>query len=105
MASKLTQENRAEFKRYKEDVRKEGKPFFPYAIWHDTVMSLVVVVVVIGLAVIWKWTTPGDHTGFSPTGSTDHPDQAGWDVVASARSLTSSAISLMIRFRSKSLGV
>src|SRR5436190_17759790 len=46
--------------------------------FHDTVMSLVVVVVIIGLAVIWKWTTPGAHTGFGPTGSTDHPDQAGW---------------------------
>ena len=34
-----------------------------------------------------------------------HPGQAGCDVVASARSLTSSAISPMIRLRSKSLGV
>ena len=40
-----------EFKRYKEDVKKRGKPFFPYAMFHDTVMSLVVVVVIIGLAV------------------------------------------------------
>src|SRR6266436_4650084 len=56
-------ERRAGFKRYKEDVRKRGKPFYPYAMFHDTVMSLVVVVVIIGLAVIWKWTTPGDHTG------------------------------------------
>ena len=52
-----------EFARYKEDVQKRGKPFFPYAMFHDTVMSLVVVVVIIGLACIWKWTTPGDHTG------------------------------------------
>ena len=48
MASKLQQERRAEFKRYKEDVAKEGKPFFPYAILHDTIMSLVVVAVIIG---------------------------------------------------------
>jgi menaquinol-cytochrome c reductase cytochrome b/c subunit len=54
---------RAEFKRYKEDVQKRGKPFFPHAMFHDTVMSLIVVVVIIGLACIWKWTTPGDHTG------------------------------------------
>jgi menaquinol-cytochrome c reductase cytochrome b/c subunit len=27
------------------------------------VMSLVVVLVIVGLAVIWKWTIPGDHTG------------------------------------------
>ena len=57
MASKLQQEKRAEFKRYKEDVAKEGKPFFPYAMYHDTIMSLVVVVVIIGLAVIWKFTS------------------------------------------------
>ncbi len=29
---------------------------------HDTIMSLVVVVVIIGLAVVWKLTIPGDHT-------------------------------------------
>src|SRR5580765_1764697 len=56
-------ERRAQFAKYKEDVKKRGKPFYPYAMFHDTVMSLVVVVVIIGLAVIWKWTTPGDHTG------------------------------------------
>src|SRR5437763_1354694 len=46
--------------------------------FHDTVMSLVVVVVIIGLAVIWKWTTPGAHTGIDPHGTTSNPDQAGW---------------------------
>ena len=63
MASKLQQEKRAEFKRYKEDVKKEGKPFFPYAIYHDTIMSLVVVAVIIGLAVIWKYTNDGTDIG------------------------------------------
>ena len=29
---------------------------------HDTIMSLVVVVVIIGLAVVWKYTIPGNHT-------------------------------------------
>jgi menaquinol-cytochrome c reductase cytochrome b/c subunit len=57
------QAKRAEFARYKADVQKRGKPFFPYAMFHDTVMSLVVVCVIVVLAVIWKWTTPGDHTG------------------------------------------
>ena len=41
--SKLRREQRAEFDRYKDDVKREGKPFFPYAMWHDTMMSLVVV--------------------------------------------------------------
>ena len=51
------------FKQYKEDVKERGKPFFPFAMWHDTVMSFVVVLVIIGLAVVWKWSVPGDHTG------------------------------------------
>jgi ubiquinol-cytochrome c reductase cytochrome b subunit/menaquinol-cytochrome c reductase cytochrome b/c subunit len=50
-------ERRAEFHRYKEDVKKRGKPFYPYAMFHDTVMSLVVVCVIVGLAAIWKWTS------------------------------------------------
>ena len=37
-------ERRAGFQRYKEDVKKRGKPFYPFAMFHDTVMSLVVVV-------------------------------------------------------------
>jgi menaquinol-cytochrome c reductase cytochrome b/c subunit len=57
------QARRAQFAKYKEDVKKRGKPFYPYAMFHDTVMSLVVVVVIVALAVVWKWTTPGDHTG------------------------------------------
>jgi quinol---cytochrome c reductase cytochrome c subunit, bacillus type len=54
-------ENRAQFKRYKEDVRKRGKPFYPFAMFHDTVMSLVVVIVIVGLAIIWKWTSWAPH--------------------------------------------
>ena len=63
MASKLQKQNRAQHKRYKEDVEKEGKPFFPYAIYHDTIMSLVVVAVIIALAVIWKLTADGTQAG------------------------------------------
>jgi quinol---cytochrome c reductase cytochrome c subunit, bacillus type len=57
------QARRAQHAKYKEDVQKRGKPFFPFAMFHDTVMSLVVVIVIIALACVWKWTTPGDHTG------------------------------------------
>jgi len=60
------QARRAQHARYKEDVQRKGKPFYPYAMFHDTVMSLVVVCVIVALAVIWKWTTPGDHTGTEP---------------------------------------
>jgi menaquinol-cytochrome c reductase cytochrome b/c subunit len=52
---------RAEFARYKADVKARGKPFYPYAMFHDTIMSLVVVVVIICLAVLWKWTAWAPH--------------------------------------------
>jgi mono/diheme cytochrome c family protein len=48
-------ERRSGFQRYKQDVKKRGKPFYPYAMFHDTVMSLAVVLVITGLAVIWKY--------------------------------------------------
>ena len=56
MANRRVQERRAAFKRYKEDVDQRGKPFFPFAMFHDTVMSLVVVCVIIGLACVWFFT-------------------------------------------------
>jgi mono/diheme cytochrome c family protein len=59
-------DRRAEFKRYKGDVQKRGKSFFPFAMFHDTVMSLVVVVVIVTLAAIWKLTA--HHHGGSYTG-------------------------------------
>src|SRR4051795_6662298 len=55
------EEFRAEFARYKADVKTRGKPFYPYAMFHDTIMSLVVVCTIIGLAVIWKWSAWGPH--------------------------------------------
>ena len=63
MASKAKQQQRAAFKRYKEDVEKEGQPFFPYAMFHDTIMSLVVVAVIIGLSFLWKYTADGTEAG------------------------------------------
>ena len=56
MTTRGLEERRAEHARYKEDVKKRGKPFFPYAMFHDTVMSLVVVCVIVALAFIWKFT-------------------------------------------------
>jgi menaquinol-cytochrome c reductase cytochrome b/c subunit len=56
------EKERAYFKRYKEDVRREGKQFFPYAMFHDTVMSLVVVCVIVGLACVWYFTS-GEEAG------------------------------------------
>ena len=62
-------EQREQFKRYKEDVEKRGKAFYPFAMFHDTVMSLVVVSVIVGLACIWYFTTseqPGDSGILGP---------------------------------------
>jgi menaquinol-cytochrome c reductase cytochrome b/c subunit len=58
-------ERRAGFQKYKDDVKARGKPFYPYAMFHDTVMSLVVVGVIIGLACVWYFTTG------------ENPDQCG----------------------------
>ncbi|GIU93742.1 MAG: hypothetical protein KatS3mg012_0199 [Gaiellaceae bacterium] len=55
--------NREGFARYKDDVRKEGKPFFPYGLFHDTVMSLVVVGVIVALAIIWYVDADGTEAG------------------------------------------
>jgi menaquinol-cytochrome c reductase cytochrome b/c subunit len=56
MASRRLEERRIAFQRYKEDVKRDGKPFYPYAMFHDTVMSLVVVGVIVGLAFVWHYT-------------------------------------------------
>jgi menaquinol-cytochrome c reductase cytochrome b/c subunit len=50
-------ERRAQFQKYKQDVKERGKPFYPYAMFHDTVMSLVVVSVIVGLACVWYFTS------------------------------------------------
>src|SRR5712692_3156526 len=65
MASKI-EERRAAFQRYKQDVKERGKPFYPYAMFHDTVMSLVVVATITVLAIIWKWTLPDQHDPTRP---------------------------------------
>jgi hypothetical protein len=57
---------RAEHQRYKEDVKKEGKSFYPFAMFADTTMSFVVVAVIIALACVWKFTSGED------------PEQVGW---------------------------
>jgi menaquinol-cytochrome c reductase cytochrome b/c subunit len=69
VSSSAKERRRAEFKRYKDDVRKYGKPFHPYAMLHDTIMSLVVVAVIIALACVWYFTSgkePGDSGILGP---------------------------------------
>jgi menaquinol-cytochrome c reductase cytochrome b/c subunit len=64
MASDRLVQRRKVFQQYKADVKERGKPFYPYAMFHDTLMSLVVVAVIIGLAIIWKFTAHGSEAGW-----------------------------------------
>ena len=87
MASRRIEERRAFHKRYKEDVERTGKPFFPHAMFHDTVMSLVVVGVIIGLACVWYFTAEGSndpgwlgphYTEKADPGTTDFVPRPDW---------------------------
>ena len=55
-------DQREQFDRYKADVERRGKAFYPHAMFHDTVMSLVVVSVIAALAAIWYFTS-GEEAG------------------------------------------
>jgi mono/diheme cytochrome c family protein len=79
-------EKRAEFARYKADVKARGKPFYPYAMFHDTIMSLVVVCTIIGLAVIWKW------SAWAPGHDPTHPGILGPEIDAPANPGTTSFV-------------
>jgi quinol---cytochrome c reductase cytochrome c subunit, bacillus type len=57
------EERRRLFEKYKRDVKSRGKPFFPNAMFHDTVMSLVVVSIIIVLAIVWHETANGEKAG------------------------------------------
>lgn len=81
MASRRIQERRAQHKRYKEDVEREGKPFFPHAMFHDTVMSLVVVGVIIGLATVWYLDADGTEPGFLGPHYTEEADPGTTDFI------------------------
>ena len=86
MARDLGELNREEFANYKDDVKKEGKGFFPFAMWHDTVMSLVVVSVITALAAIWYFDADGTESGIlgpwytepAEPGTTDFIPRPDW---------------------------
>ena len=64
-------DQRKQFELYKKDVERRGKAFYPYAMFHDTVMSLVVVTVIVGLACVWYFTADeaSEPDGASTSGS------------------------------------
>jgi hypothetical protein len=74
MGTPLKDRNRAMHKRYKEDVEREGKSFFPYAVLHDSIISLVVVAVIIVLAVVWHETADGTEAGILGPWYTEEAD-------------------------------
>ena len=74
-------ERRRQFEAYKDDVEKRGKSFFPHAMFHDTVMSLVVVSVIIGLAVVWHETADGTEAGILGPEYTEKADPASVSVI------------------------
>jgi len=51
--------------------KREGHAFFPYAMFHDVVVNLLVVLIIVAMAVIWH-ATAGPITGAHPQG------QNGW---------------------------
>lgn len=81
MARDLGELNREDLARYKDDVKKEGKPFFPRALFHDTVMSLVVVLVIVGLTVIWYYDADGTKAGILGPWYTEPADPGTTDFI------------------------
>jgi menaquinol-cytochrome c reductase cytochrome b/c subunit len=86
VARDLGELNREEYARYKDDVKKEGKAFFPFAMLHDTIMGFVVVLVIIGLAVVWYYDAEGTEAGVlgpwyeepAAPGTTDFVPRPDW---------------------------
>ena len=64
------EERRAAHQQYKKDVKARGKPFYPFAMFHDTVMSLFVVCLIVAMTVVWKFTADeaSDPEGASSSG-------------------------------------
>jgi menaquinol-cytochrome c reductase cytochrome b/c subunit len=65
--SRRVETRRRQFQQYKADVKSRGKPFHPYAMFHDTIMSLVVVSVIVGLTILWKFTADESTDGGEST--------------------------------------
>ena len=55
-------ERREAYQREYQFQKKTGKPFFPNAVFHDTITSLVIVGIIMGLSILW-------HSGFGPVPS------------------------------------
>jgi quinol---cytochrome c reductase cytochrome c subunit, bacillus type len=81
MARDLGERNREWNARYKDDVKKEGKSFYPFAMLHDTIMGLVALGVIIALAVIWYYDADGVEPGVLGPWYTEPADPGTTDFV------------------------
>ena len=70
MPRMTARERREAYQREHDFQTRTGKPFFPYAIFHDTVTSLVTVGLIMGLAILW-------HEGFGPVNDDGQAGRAG----------------------------
>ncbi len=81
MASRRVTEAREAHKRYKEDVERRGKAFFPHAMFHDTIMSFVVVGVIVALACVWYFSADGTEAGLLGPHWTEEADPGTTDFI------------------------
>ncbi|MDX6535257.1 MAG: menaquinol-cytochrome c reductase cytochrome b/c subunit [Gaiellales bacterium] len=49
------------------DQKKEGHPFFPFAMFHDVVVNLLVVLIIVAMTIVWH-ATAGPISADHPTG-------------------------------------
>jgi mono/diheme cytochrome c family protein len=81
MASRRIVERREAHKRYKDDVDRRGKAFFPHAMFHDTIMSFVVVSVIVALACVWYFSADGTEAGVLGPHWTEEADPGTTDFI------------------------
>ena len=56
--------------RYETEIaaqKKEGHPFFPYAMFHDTVVNFIIVLMIVAMATVWH-ATAGPVDAHHPEG-------------------------------------
>lgn len=63
MARLTARERREAYLREYSYQKKTGKPFFPNAIFHDIVVNLFFVLLIVGLTILWHATANGTHSG------------------------------------------
>ena len=56
MARLTARERREAYLREYAYQKKTGKPFFPYALFHDVIVNLFFVLLIVGLTLVWYYT-------------------------------------------------